>query len=95
MNRIGRWARKFGVARAVCTVLLFALVPLRLADPRPLQEVRVRTFDLFQVLRPRLQTARPVLIVDIDEASLKEIGQWPWPRTILADLSPGSPSSAS
>ncbi len=86
MNRISRWARKFGVARAVCTVLLFALVPLRLVDPRPLQEVRVRTFDLFQVLRPRVQTARPVVIVDADEASLKEIGQWPWPRTILADL---------
>jgi adenylate cyclase len=86
MNRIARWARQFGVARAVCTVLLFALVPLRLADPRPLQELRLRTFDLFQVLRPRAQTEFPVVIVDIDEASLKEIGQWPWPRTMLADL---------
>jgi adenylate cyclase len=62
------------------------LVPLRLADPRPLQELRLRTFDLFQVLRPREQTARPVVIVDIDEASLKSIGQWPWPRTTIADL---------
>ena len=94
MNRIARWARRFGVARAVCTVLLFALVPLRLADPRPLQEVRLRTFDLFQVLRPRVQTARPVAIVDIDEDSLKEIGQWPWPRTTLADLVTRITSSA-
>jgi adenylate cyclase len=86
MKRIARWARQFGIARAVCVVLLFALVPLRLADPRPLQEIRVRTFDLFQVLRPREQTARPVVVVDIDEDSLKEIGQWPWPRTTLADL---------
>jgi len=38
------------------------------------------------VLRPREQTIRPVVIVDIDEASLKEIGQWPWPRTIVANL---------
>ena len=86
MNRMARWARQFGVARAVCLVLLFALVPLRLADPRPLAELRLRTFDLFQVLRPREQKARPVVIVDIDEDSLKEIGQWPWPRTTLADL---------
>src|SRR5271168_4293713 len=86
MTRIARWARKFGIARAVCLLLLFALVPLRLANPRPLEELRVRTFDLFQVLHPRQQTARPVVIVDIDEDSLKEIGQWPWPRTILADL---------
>jgi adenylate cyclase len=86
MNRIARWARSFGVARAVCLVLLFALVALRLANPRPLEELRVRTFDLFQVLRPRAQTTHPVVIVDIDEASLKSIGQWPWPRTTLADL---------
>jgi len=86
MKLIGRWARQFGLARAVCVVLLFALVPLRVADPRPVEELRLRTFDLFQVLRPREQTARPVVIVDIDEASLKEIGQWPWPRTIVADL---------
>jgi adenylate cyclase len=86
MKRIARWAKQFGVARAVCILLLFALVPLRLADPEPLEELRLRTFDLFQVLRPRQQTIRPVVIADIDEASLKEIGQWPWPRTVVADL---------
>jgi adenylate cyclase len=26
------------------------------------------------------------VIVDIDDASIKELGQWPWPRTMLADL---------
>ena len=86
MRLIARWARQFGIARAVCIALLLALVPLRIADPRPIEELRLRTFDLFQVLRPRQQTIRPVAIVDIDEASLKEIGQWPWPRTVLADL---------
>src|SRR6202167_2543249 len=86
MNRIAGWARRFGVARGGCIVLLFALVPLRLANPRPLEELRVRVFDLFQVLRPREQTSHPVVIVDIDEDSLKAIGQWPWPRTTIADL---------
>src|SRR6202035_3152582 len=86
MRRIARWARQFGMPRAVCTVLLFALVALRMVDPRPIEELRLRTFDLFQVLHPREQTMRPVVIVDIDEASLKEIGQWPWPRTVVADL---------
>lgn len=89
MKRIARWAQQIGVARAVCFALLFALVPLRLADPAPLAELRVRAFDFFQVLRPRVQTIRPVVIVDIDEASLKEIGQWPWPRTTIADLVTG------
>ncbi|HEV3159072.1 MAG TPA: adenylate/guanylate cyclase domain-containing protein [Xanthobacteraceae bacterium] len=86
MNSLIRRAQQVGLARAICVLLLFALVPLRLADPRPLQELRVRTFDFFQVLRPRPQEIRPVVIVDIDEASLKAIGQWPWPRTTVADL---------
>ena len=91
MKRVARWARQFGSARAVCVLLLLALVPLRIADPLPIEELRLRTFDLFQVLRPREQTIRPVVIVDIDEASLKEIGQWPWPRTVVADLDDGRP----
>ena len=33
-----------------------------------------------------MQKGYPVVIVDIDEASLKAIGQWPWPRTTVADL---------
>ena len=86
MNSLIRRAQQVGLARAVCFLLLFALVPLRLADPKPLQELRTRTFDFFQVLRPRPQEIRPVVIVDIDEASLKAIGQWPWPRTTVADL---------
>src|SRR5437588_1806680 len=86
MKGLIRRAQQVGLARAVCIVLLFALVPLRLADPRPLAELRVRTFDFFQVLRPRQQDIRPVVIVDIDEASLKAIGQWPWPRTTVGDM---------
>jgi len=86
MNSLIRRAQQIGLARAICVLLLFALVPLRLADPRPLQELRTRTFDFFQVLRPRPQEIRPVVIVDIDEASLKAIGQWPWPRTTVGDL---------
>jgi len=86
MQGLIRRAQQVGLARAVCFLLLFALVPLRLADPRPLEELRARAFDFFQVLRPRQQEQRPVVIVDIDEASLKAIGQWPWPRTTVADL---------
>jgi adenylate cyclase len=86
MSRLARWARGFGLTRALCVLLLFALVPLRILDPLPLEEIRLRIFDLYQTLRPRESTSHPVVIVDIDEASLKEIGQWPWPRTMVADL---------
>src|SRR5437868_12721758 len=86
MSTLARWARRFGLTRAVCLLLLLALVPLRILDPAPLEEIRLRTFDFYQSLQPRETMSRPVVIVDLDEASLKDIGQWPWPRTIVADL---------
>ena len=48
--------------------------------------VRVKTFDIYQRIEPRKIQKLPVGIIDIDEKSLFEIGQWPWPRTVLADL---------
>src|SRR6202012_4159596 len=83
-----RWfGRKFGYARLVCLALLIGLAALRIADFAPIEELRVRTFDSFQRIDPRVKTARPVTIVDIDEKSLaSKLGQWPWPRTRIADL---------
>jgi adenylate cyclase len=84
-----RWfARKFGYARLVCLALLIGVAALRIVDPAPVEELRVRTFDTFQLVQPRVKTARPVTIVDIDEKSLADprLGQWPWPRTRIADI---------
>src|SRR5229473_274301 len=82
-----RWfARRFGYARLVCLALLIGLAALRVADPAPIEELRVRTFDTFQLIEPRVKTARPVAVVDIDEKSLAKLGQFPWPRTRIADL---------
>ena len=84
---IRRWfGRRFGYARLICLLLLVGLAGLRVMDPQPVEELRVRTFDTFQRIDPRVKTARPVAIVDIDEPSLKKFGQWPWPRTNLADM---------
>ena len=44
-------------------------------------------FDAFQRAAPRTATLDPgVLVVDIDEASLQRIGQWPWPRDQIGQL---------
>jgi adenylate cyclase len=89
LRAIRRWfKRKFGYARLVCLVLLFGFAALRVWDPHPVQEMRVRTWDNFQLIQPRVKTIRPVTIVDIDEKSLADVrlGQWPWPRTRIADI---------
>lgn len=42
-------------------------------------------FDAFQRIAPRpYDPSGPVRILDIDEESLRRIGQWPWPRDRLA-----------
>ena len=42
-------------------------------------------FDEYQRLRPRPYALdQPVRIVDIDDESIKRIGQWPWPRRRMA-----------
>src|SRR5579864_7138646 len=85
-RRLRRIARRFGFARLLCLFLLVGLAALRIADPRPIEELRLRTFDTYQLIEPRKKTARPVRIIDLDEASLAKYGQWPWPRTRVADL---------
>ena len=67
-------------------VLINALV-LRVADPVELDRLQSFAFDSYQRLKPRVPAADlPVRIIDIDEAALAEYGQWPWPRTLLAEL---------
>jgi adenylate cyclase len=83
----GRWfKRRFGFARLLCLALLVVFAALRVWDPAPVEELRIRTFDTFQRIDPRQKTQRPVTIVDIDEKSMEKLGQWPWPRNRIADL---------
>jgi adenylate cyclase len=86
MNRLSRFGHRFGLGRAIGLLLLFVFLAIRYWDPAPLQELRLRSFDLYQLMRPRVTQERPVAIVDIDEQSLRAYGQWPWARTRVADL---------
>jgi adenylate cyclase len=86
MKWFSRLARRFTSARALCVVLLFALIFLRVTDPGPLEELRLRAFDIFQVIKPRVAAQRPVVIIDINEESLQKLGQFPWPRTRIAEM---------
>lgn len=54
--------------------------------PKLLAAIDTRIVDSMFRLRGSQETSGAVVIVDIDEKSLKEHGQWPWPRDLLADL---------
>lgn len=65
---------------------LFATVVLMVSEPSMLVSLRHSVFDHYQRWKPAAQVEEPVLIVDIDDESLARLGQWPWPRSILAQL---------
>lgn len=52
----------------------------------PLDRLSPLVFDAYQRLQPRAETGAPVTIVDIDEASIAQLGQWPWSRALLARM---------
>ena len=73
-----------GLVIGLC--LVAALTILRGTDPQPLRLAREATFDLYQQWAPRPFEEMPVKVIDIDETSLRQFGQWPWPRDRLATL---------
>ena len=78
--------RSKGPIYAVAAALTVGLVLLRVWDPLPLQMLRFKAFDVYQRVEPRVPAPLPITIVDLDDESLAAYGQWPWPRSLLADL---------
>ncbi len=70
---------------APALMLLIVLV-VRVKAPHVVEFFQLQVFDTYQRIEPRPYTPVPVKIIDIDDASLKRIGQWPWPRTLLSRL---------
>jgi signal transduction histidine kinase len=67
---------------AAAAILLAVVV--QLLAPAPVSTLRYTWFDLLQTLFDAPESSAPLTIVDIDEASIKANGQWPWPRDRIA-----------
>ena len=69
--------------------LILALIGLRAIDPFPIESMRLKTFDYFISTLPYVGDEN-ILLVDIDDDSLQQLGQWPWPREVFCRfLGPG------
>src|SRR4029078_2962274 len=67
--------------------VIAASLALRIWDPSPVARLRSLVFESYQRLGPRaFAPSLPVRIVDMEEESRRQVGQWPWPRTVLAAL---------
>jgi serine phosphatase RsbU (regulator of sigma subunit)/CHASE2 domain-containing sensor protein len=71
----------------VALVVLALFLALQLAAGLKLfAPLRLALFDAYAWILPRERSTDPVVIVAVDDASLKRIGQWPWPRHRVARL---------
>jgi len=67
-------------------LLALLFVPILWQDMPVSGALRLAWLDVYQELSPRERRSAPAVIVAIDEASLNRFGQWPWPRTLVAQL---------
>ena len=67
-------------------ILLFFLIALKTANPGFVKAISFLSFDLYQKIFPLKKESSEVVIIDIDEKSLKKFGQFPWNRSVFARI---------
>ena len=78
--------------RGVLLALMLLVGMVSLVGLADVAEIRGRSADISLDVISRMvpfestSPAPKLVFVDIDEASLKDIGQWPWPRAQIAEL---------
>lgn len=69
--------------------MLALFLSVFISDPYPTQFLRLKAFDMYQRIKPREippTGLQPIVIIDLDERSLSEVGQWPWSRLTIAKM---------
>ena len=64
---------------------ILSLVALRIFNPYPVEAVKLQVFDAMISSLPKIDEQN-ILLIDIDDDSLQELGQWPWPRKKFCDF---------
>lgn len=79
--------RLLGAGLALCIAGIQLFHGQGLAHHATLSRIDAVLYDLrFQLLPPVREAVIPIVIVDIDEASLQQEGRWPWSRRKIARL---------
>jgi len=65
--------------------LVFLMVCMRIADPALLEQTRLNVFDSLIKTLPEEQS-NEIVLLNIGEESLEELGQFPWPRQYYAQM---------
>jgi adenylate cyclase len=81
-----RFLLRRGLVYILPVAVLLLLLSARIAAPGLLDRLMLISFDFYQRIAPRESSNSSVRIVDIDNDSLKQYGQWPWPRGLDAEM---------
>src|SRR5690606_32581449 len=76
--------RRYLAIWATGLVTVAVVVAAALAPSSPVDRLNLLVFDAYQQIRPRAPDPSAVAVVDIDDESIRQFGQWPWSRTVLA-----------
>ena len=82
MSRLYNYIR----ARIGVLVLIALLIGFHAVFNSSLDELRGKSFDLYQKLSPRIVSNDNVVVVGVDDETIAVEGRWPWPRDRIADL---------
>ena len=77
---------KFLTSIWIVLITIAVGVGLRVFDVDPLKILRLKTFDYYQKIQPRDVTSNHFIIVEVTEQDLKRFGQWPWSRSLIAEI---------
>ena len=77
---------KFLTSIWIVLITITVGVGLRVFDVDPLKILRLKTFDYYQKIQPRDVTSNHFIIVEVTEQDLKRFGQWPWSRSLIAEI---------
>uniref|UniRef100_UPI002608B1F3 CHASE2 domain-containing protein n=1 Tax=uncultured Kiloniella sp. TaxID=1133091 RepID=UPI002608B1F3 len=78
--------KAFSKTTTILVVVFICVIALKVSDPWAVRILRPNTFHVLQKISPNQSETQKIVLVEIDEKSLKAKGQWPWQRNILADL---------
>jgi adenylate cyclase len=68
----------------IAIILLVLLLSLLFSFSRPGEMINLKLYDIFFQAKPQPKEWDKILYVDIDDQSIDLIGQYPWPRNIMA-----------
>jgi len=76
--------KKIALSPWTALVTLLLVLSVRIADPSFVESIRLRYFDT--LITKAMPTENEIYTVNIDESALDKYGQWPFPRTVYADI---------